>query len=61
MIEANGILDDLLGLFGIEWFVVRKETAGLREIGFGLGIVAAIDGIVGTLEEAKFTVLNELD
>jgi hypothetical protein len=41
--------------------VVREEIAGLREVRLGLLVVAAVNGVVGPLEESVFAVLDELD
>ena len=39
---------------------IRNEVSGRGEVGFGILVEAAVDGVVGTLEEQRLAVLHEL-
>ena len=60
-LETDGILHERAGVGLGERGVVGEEIAGLGKIDLGLVIVAAMDGIVGPLEEPVFAILNELE
>ena len=61
MLEADGIFFHLLGLCAWDGFVVGEEDAFVAKVQLRLLVVAADDGVIGSLEEAVFAVLGELD
>jgi hypothetical protein len=59
-VEADGVLDHLLRLRAGQRLVVGEEVGLAAEVQLGLLVVAAVDGLVGALEEAVFAVGDEL-
>ena len=49
----------MAGVVALERFIVTQETAMRAEVDFGLGVVAANDGIIGALEESEFAIVDE--
>ena len=61
LVEMDRVLHQIFRLLMRERLVVGKEIVGAGEIHFRLLVVAAMDRVVGTLEQALFTVLHELE
>ncbi len=59
-VELDGIANDVASLLAGERFEVTDEVARRGQVGFGLFIQSAMNGIVGTLKQAVFAVFNEL-
>ena len=57
--KADGVFDFVFTMFGIEWFVITKETSVRTEVCFSLFIVTTDDCIVRSLKESVFAIMYE--
>ena len=60
-IEADGVFDDLLSGGAVERLVVGEEISVTGEIALGAFVVATHDGVIRTLEELAFAIVDELE
>ena len=60
-VEFSDVTCDFGGLLDVQRLVVAQEGSGAGDIGFRLFIRAAMNRIVRTLKEQRFTIHNELD
>ena len=57
--EIYGSIADFADLFACEGFEVDDEVIGACEVSFGEAVEAAVDGVIGSLEESVFAVGDE--
>ncbi len=60
-IELRHPIDHGLGLLGRQRLEVGEEVVGPGQVGLGLPVEAAVDGVIGPLEQAVFAVDRELE
>ncbi len=59
--NIRDFLHDLAGLHGREGLEIGQEVVRPREVGFGLAVEAAVNGVVGSLEQAGLAIDRELE
>ena len=60
-VKLDGVLDEFAGHLRGQRLVIGKEIVEPREIGFRLLVVAAMNRVIGALEQALFAILDEFE
>jgi hypothetical protein len=61
LVELHHVLDDRSRLLHRQRLEVRDERAGRGQVGFGLRVEAAMNRVVGTLEQQRLAILHQFN